>query len=149
MPSFGTASLTRLRTCHEDLQVIFSEVVWAVDCTIVEGHRGQEVQDEYFRLGKSQLMFPDSYHNKYPSMAVDAMKYHDDRPHLHWADKDEMEEFANYVIDTAKRLYAAGAITHLIRWGADWDMDGVRVDCDPDETFFDGPHFELYNPEEI
>lgn len=116
------------------------------DCTIVEGHRGQEVQDEYYRLGKSQVMYPGSNHNTFPSMAVDVMPYHPDRPHLRWTDKDGMEVFAKFVMDTARDLYNAGEISHLVRWGADWDMDGVRVDKDPDESFFDGPHFELFKP---
>jgi peptidoglycan LD-endopeptidase CwlK len=148
MPSFGNRSLANLKTCHVDLQKIFSEVVWTIDCTIVEGHRGQEKQDLYYDLNKSEIKFPNGKHNSFPSMAADVMRYYPDRPHLHWTDKDDMEWFAKFVIDTAQRLYAAGEITHLIRWGADWDMDGVRVDKDPDEGFFDGPHFELYMPKE-
>jgi len=149
MPKFSAASEARLVTCHDDLQLIFREVGWIVDCTIVEGWRDMETQNEYFRLNKSEVQYPDSKHNEYPSMAVDVMKYYPDRPHLHWSDKDDMEDFALFVIGTAERLHATGEIKHLVRWGADWDMDGVRVDKDPDEGFFDGPHFELYEPEEF
>lgn len=149
MPVFGPASTTQLATCHIDIQVIFREVIWTVDCTIIEGHRGQIDQDEYFRLGKSEVQFPNSNHNSFPSMAVDSMRYYPQRPHIHWSDKDDNEWFAKFVIETARKLYDAGEITHLIRWGADWDMDGVRVDKDPDEQFFDGPHFELYEPRDV
>jgi len=143
MPTFSQSSARKLNSCHPDLVRIFEEVIWMRDCTIIEGFRGKETQNEYYRIGKSQLKFPDGNHNKHPSMAVDVMEYYSDRPHLHWTDKDGMENFANYVIGVADSLLDAGEITHKIRWGADWDGDGVRVDKDPDESFFDGPHFEL------
>ena len=146
MPTFSSKSQEKLATCHPDIGKIFDQVVWMRDCTIIEGHRSQERQDELHRLGKSQLRFPRSKHNSFPSEAVDVMEYFDTKPHLHWSDKDGMEDFAKFVIQTAEELYAQGAIEHLIRWGADWDMDGIRVDKDPDESFFDGPHFELFKP---
>lgn len=31
----------------------------------------------------------------------------------------------------------------MLRWGGDWDDDGIRVDFDPNEGFLDGGHFEL------
>lgn len=30
-----------------------------------------------------------------------------------------------------------------VRWGNDWDRDGVPVAQDPDESFRDAPHYEL------
>lgn len=45
-------------------------------------------------------------------------------------------------LSTAMHL-AAKDVGVKIRWGADWDMDGTMVDEDPDESFFDAPHFEL------
>ena len=147
MPKFSKTSQGRLNTCHEDLVTIFEEVIWVRDCTIIEGFRTEEVQNEYYRTGKSQLRFPQSKHNKFPSKAVDVMEYHAEKPHLHWSKTDEIEDFARFVLRMADDLYEAGAITHKLRWGGDWDMDGERVDKDPDETFFDGPHFELVEVE--
>ena len=147
MPTFSKSSRGKLNTCHDDLVKIFDEVIWIRDCTIIEGHRSEDTQNEYYRTGKSQLRFPQSKHNQFPSLAVDVMPYHPERPHLHWSDKDDMERFAKFVIETAEALYAQGKISHLIRWGADWDMDGVRVDKDPNESFFDGPHYELFKPD--
>ena len=132
MPSFSDASMRKLSTCHEDLQAIFNEVIYMQDCTVVEGNRSEARQNELFRTGKSQVTYPNSKHNSYPSMAVD-----------HWSDKDDFENFAVYVMTTAEGMYKKGVITHELRWGGDWDRDGVRVDKDPDERFFDGPHFEL------
>lgn len=30
-----------------------------------------------------------------------------------------------------------------LRWGGDWDQDGIRVDKDPDEKFLDAGHIEI------
>ncbi len=38
---------------------------------------------------------------------------------------------------------AAHELGISIRWGNDWDRDGVEVPMDPDESFSDQPHFEL------
>jgi len=143
MPDFSDASLRKLTTCHKDLQAIFNEVVFMQDCTIVEGHRSEERQNELHRTGKSQVVYPNSKHNSYPSMAADVVRYHPDKPHIHWSDLDDFENFAVYVLTTANALYKKGIITHELRWGGDWDRDGVRVDKDSNERFFDGPHFEL------
>lgn len=143
MPGFSEKSQAKLHTCHPDLIQIFTKVVEIRDCTIIEGYRDEETQNEYFRTGKSQVQFPNGNHNRSPSMAADVMEYFPDRPHIRWSDKDGIEDFANYVIDVADMLRDQGEITHMLRWGGDWDRDGVRVDHDPDERFFDGPHFEL------
>ena len=52
MPKFSKESLDKLATCDARLQKVFNEVIKHVDCTIIEGHRGQETQDEYYRTGK-------------------------------------------------------------------------------------------------
>jgi len=39
---------------------------------------------------------------------------------------------------------AAHELGVKIRWGNDWNRDGVEVPMDPDETFSDKPHFELW-----
>jgi len=141
--------MRRLVTCNSILQFLFQEVIerlpWTdpssgitiKDCTIVCGHRSKKEQDEAVRKGFSKAKFPSSKHNIIPSEAVDAMPYHKALPHIHWKDLDEMEIFSKLVLASAKDLVLP------IRWGGDWDMDGVRVDRDPDERFMDGPHYEM------
>ena len=58
MPKFGSRSRSKLETCHEDLQKVFNEVIKHFDCSILEGTRPQEVQDEYYRTGKSKVKYP-------------------------------------------------------------------------------------------
>jgi len=38
---------------------------------------------------------------------------------------------------------AAETLNLRVRWGNDWDGDGIEVGPDPDESFEDWPHYEL------
>lgn len=136
MPKYSTISKSRLVTCHQDLQTLFNEVIKYYDCTIVYGHRGEIAQNQAYAEGKSQLKWPNSKHNKWPSLAVDAAPY--ERTAIDWG-KLQSSNFAGFVLGIAAMLFAEGKITHRIRSGADWDMDN---DVD-DTTFWDACHFEI------
>ena len=136
MPKYSTISKSRLLTCHQDLQTLFNEVIKYYDCTIVYGHRGEIAQNQAYAEGKSQLKWPNSKHNKWPSLAVDAAPY--ERTAIDWG-KLQSSNFAGFVLGIAAMLFAEGKITHRIRSGADWDMDN---DVD-DTTFWDACHFEI------
>tara|TARA_R100000908_G_C3701133_1_gene111583 strand:- start:53 stop:484 length:432 start_codon:yes stop_codon:yes gene_type:complete len=128
MPRFSTKSKSKLDTCDERLQKIFKKVVKGFDCTVIEGHRGKEKQNEAFKKGNSKLKFPKGKHNSLPSVAVDVIPYPID-----WEDRERMTYFAGYVVGIAKSM----GIT--IRWGGDWNMD-TKV---KDNRFDDLVHFEL------
>lgn len=126
---FSEKSLAKLSTCAEPLQRLFKAVIAkGHDCTIIEGHRDQATQDEYFRTGKSQKKWPDGKHCKTPSQAVDVMPCPID-----WSDRKRLEAFSLIVFATAAELGIA------VRWGGDWNQNGKS----DDEKFFDGPHWEL------
>ena len=128
MPKFGNTSKRRLATCDEDLQELFQEVVKFFDCSILEGHRGEETQNKYFDEGKSQVKWPNGKHNSSPSTALDAAPYPID-----WDDTDRFYYFAGFVKGVAFNIGIP------IRWGGDWDDD-----TDVKETKFkDLVHFEL------
>ena len=128
MPKFGNTSKRRLDTCDEDHQELFQEVVKFFDCSILEGHRGEETQNKYFDEGKSQVKWPDGKHNSSPSTALDAAPYPID-----WDDTDRFYYFAGFVKGVAFNIGIP------IRWGGDWDDD-----TDVKETKFkDLVHFEL------
>lgn len=57
MPKFGRTSRKRLATCDEDLIDLFNEVVKHFDCTVLEGHRGEELQNKYYNEGKSKVKY--------------------------------------------------------------------------------------------
>ena len=125
---YSKKSTDRLMTCHASLQALFFEVIKFADCAILEGHREQERQDRLYEEGKSKLSFPNSKHNKLPSLAVDAAPYPID-----WNDTARFYYFGGIVRGIAFKMDIP------IRWGGDWDGD-LQV---KDQTFNDLPHFEL------
>jgi len=129
MPTFSTRSMARLEECNPDLIKIFMEVVTGFDCTIIEGHRSEDRQNEMKETGRSQLDWPKSKHNKEPSEAVDVAPYPVD-----WEDRERFIFFGGYVLGIAVRMKIG------LRWGGDWDHD-TQV---KDNRFDDLPHFELY-----
>lgn len=128
MPKFSQRSLQRLKTCHPDLQKLFEEVIKTYDCTIQEGHRSNERQEQLFDEDKTKLRAGQSKHNKTPSIAVDVAPYPTD-----WQDHKAFIFFAGYVFATADKLGIS------IRWGGNWDGDSEFND----QKFNDYPHFEL------
>ena len=134
MNKFSTASQERLSTCHKDLQTLFNTVLPLVDCSILEGHRGEEAQNQYFREGKSQLRYPESKHNKSPSMAVDVAPWP-----IKWENIERFRFFGAYVIGIADLLFEQGAMAYHVRWGGDFNANQDWSD----NTFSDYVHFEL------
>ena len=130
MPRFGKRSKERLKSCNADLQMVFNEVIKYVDCSILEGHREKERQNQLYDEGKTKVLYPNGRHNAYPSNAVDVVPYPVD-----WDDRERMTLFAGFVLGTAKQM----GIT--LRWGGDWDRD-FEV---KDNRFDDFPHFEVTN----
>jgi peptidoglycan L-alanyl-D-glutamate endopeptidase CwlK len=141
MYKYGARSRKRLKTVHEDLQLIFNEAIKYEDIAILCGVRSKEEQDKAFADGKSQKEWPDSKHNVEKegdkSMAIDAAPYPVD-----WDELNRFYMFVGRIKQIADELYAAGKIKHKIRCGADWDMDGWTND----QKFHDLPHVELAKP---
>ena len=128
MPKFGKRSRERLATCDERLQKVFNEVIKFVDCSVLEGHRGQERQDQLFDEGKTKVKYPNGRHNSDPSRAVDVTPYP-----VNWEDRERQTLFAGFVLGVANQMGIS------LRWGGDWDQDFEVMD----NRFDDFPHFEL------
>ena len=134
MPSFSLASKQHLNSCHKDLQMLFNTVISSFDCSIICGRRGELEQNQAFADGKSKLKFPNSKHNKTPSMAIDVAPYPVD-----WHDVDRLNFFGGYVLGIAALLHYEGFMSHRLRWGGDWDRNMILKD----NKFNDLVHFEL------
>ena len=128
MPKFGNRSKERLATCDEKLQKVFNEVIKYIDCSVLEGHRGEERQNRLYDEGKTKLRYPSGRHNNDPSTAVDVTPYPVD-----WADRERQTLFAGFVLGIARSMGIK------LRWGGDWNMD-FKVQ---DNRFDDFPHFEI------
>lgn len=133
MPTFGKRSLVERDTLHEDLKLILDEAIKYVDFMIVQGYRDEETQNKYFVEKKSNLRYPNSLHNKIPSMAVDIVPFVNDVG-LDW---DNTDRFYKVVFFIKGIAYAKGI---EVRLGADWDGDFYSKD----QKFHDIPHIELY-----
>jgi len=154
MPSFGRSSTAQLSTCHVLLQRLFQRVVIDYDCTVLEGHRGQQAQDRAFAEGKSKLKYPNGKHNQYPSIAVDVAPYDVNLKGVNWKTsvldhgKLDKEGLANL----CRFYHFAGLVKGIsllmgikIRWGGDWDGDNYFND----QTFNDLVHFEIVSPRDV
>lgn len=128
MPAFGKSSQDKLATCDPRLQKVFNEVIKYFDCTVIEGHRGEEAQNKAFAEGKSKLKYPQGKHNKTPSLAADVLPYPID-----WNDTNRMRYFAGFVVGIAATMGIK------LRWGGDWNQNTELKD----NSFNDLPHFEI------
>ena len=145
---FSTTSKRNLEQCHRDLKKIHEEAIkyCPVDYGINQGHRTYDKQLEYFLEGKSSIdprTGARSKHMEFPSEATDihvAESHAGDK--LTW-DKMHLTFIAGYLIALSHQLYKQGEICHVLRWGGNWDSDGV---ISLDQSLQDFPHFELIKP---
>lgn len=145
MPDFSSRSRARLDTCSPSIQRVFWEVVRFHDCTVIEGHRTRERQNELFNATpqRTKVMWPNSKHNGSPSDAADVGPYIAGRG-IPWPDKKKHKD--TYIKDLAQFYYFAGIVIAtaksmdiILRWGGDWDRDNTLTD----QTFDDLVHFEV------
>jgi|TARA_R110002167_G_scaffold112850_1_gene285540 peptidoglycan L-alanyl-D-glutamate endopeptidase CwlK len=128
MPKFGKRSKERLKGVDARLINVCNELIKIMDCTIIEGVRSDEKQNEYFKNGKSKK---DGIVNKgmhQLGKAIDLAPYPID-----WNDRDRFHYMGGMVRGIAKQLNLK------VRWGGDWDSDGQVYD----NTFDDLVHIEI------
>lgn len=130
---FSTTSLQRLSTCDPKLQLVMKGALATnlIDISIIEGARGRETQDLYFKEGKSKVPWPNSKHNGEVSLAVDAGPYVNGQLSFN---KDHCCFLAGIVLGVSKSLGIP------LRWGGNWDMDGEPL---TDQDFQDLVHYEI------
>lgn len=148
---FGKVSQENLSEIHPDLKLIMDEAlkVSDIDFGIHEGSRTIEKQLDYFLQGKSKLdprrsgVLAHAKHVIFDAREkAEAIDLHIASKENAW-DREHLCFVAGVITSTAHRLYSEGKILHLIRWGGNWDRDGVIL---KDQSFHDLPHFELYKP---
>lgn len=128
---WGNGSLRVRATLHPKLKKVVDEMLQYMDLTLISGYRTKEQQELLFREGKSKLQYPQSKHNRYPSIAVDV------QPHPYPTDEKELWAALGYMAGLARKIGETYGLE--IRWGGDWDRDGDLTDNDFDDLF----HLEI------
>jgi peptidoglycan L-alanyl-D-glutamate endopeptidase CwlK len=124
MPVFSQKSLKNLAECHETLQKLAKSAILHFDFAVICGHRDEESQELAFQQGKSKKHWPESKHNKTPSLAFDAVPLVDNK--VSWA-ADDFDDFARVMFQCAVLL----DIDDKIIWGGEF------------KTLVDRPHWEV------
>lgn len=144
--SFGKRSTKNLNTCEDDIRKVMEMAISVseVDFGISEGVRTLERQMELFNQGKSKIdgTTRKGKHNHNPSQACDIYIYHPDletRRRLAY-DVGSLCYVAGVIMACTQILLHRKEITHTMRWGGNWDKDGVIL---KDQSFDDLPHFEI------
>ena len=142
MPEFGNASRARLVTCRDVLKELFTRVIKIRDCSIVCGHRPNDVQDALYAQGRTapgdivtNAKAGESAHNSLPSDALDAVPY----PEL-WSSPSAFAQLSVIVMEQWEEMTVEGLTDGWeLVWGGDWDGDR-----DPNDTDnWDKPHWEV------
>ena len=131
---YSQRSLSRLQTCHPDLQLLMVEALADPECpcdmSVLCGYRGEEEQNAAYASGASKLKYPQSRHNQTPSLAVDVAPYINGAVSWDW---EHYYPLAEHIKATWQRLEQRELTTghHSLSWGGDW------------RSFKDGPHWQL------
>lgn len=120
MPKFSGSSKRKLEECDNRLQTVMNEAIKYYDFSVICGHRGKTEQNTAYFSGHSEKLWPNSRHNKIPSLAVDIAPYPID-----WSNTKRFYELAGVIKTVAKQLKIK------IQWGGDW------------KSFKDYPHWQV------
>jgi len=139
MYALSKRSLGRLEGVNPTLIAILEEGVKHSPYDFgIPQHGGLRTAEDQHYLFLSKKSTKDGYEKKSKHQsgnAADIYLYIDGR--ASW-NKDKLEEVWLHLKDIAEECFDA-----TLRWGGDWNMDGVRVDKDDKESFFDGAHIEI------
>lgn len=143
---FSKTSAERLATCDPYIQKVLNKAIEIseVDFGIAQGERTVAQQQQYFDEGKSRVN-PQNYSaEELPlkgfhitneiytkSGAVDIYAYYNGA--AQW-DSKHLTYLAGII------MAVDGMMENKMKWGGNWDMDGVIID---DQSFDDLPHFQM------
>ena len=119
MYQFSQRSRDNLKQCHNDLRIVAEHAIQYVDFTVICGHRHEEEQNKAFDDGFSKVRYPDSKHNKTPSLAFDFIPY----PFKSWEDEAGFEKIGHMMKAIAGLLKQFGVIESEFNYGGDWGWD--------------------------
>lgn len=164
MNVFGKRSEECLETCTPGMVKVarLSLIRSAVDFGVYQGGRHIYLQQQYFDQGKSKINPKDYSIDELPKVAKHIIipgnpKYSKSRAiDILVCEKYKSKSLAwnhlhlTYIASTFKcvalELFELGEIDFNIRWGGDWDNDGVLL---MDQKFNDLVHLEEHRPAKL
>jgi len=117
------SSKAKLETCCLELRVLIESAIKnsPIDFSVIEGHRGEKAQNEYFKKGTSTLKYPNSKHNTWLSQAIDIIPY----PMGFKATIKEWDTLIQHIKNVAKEK-------------------NIKISCGHEwKNFKDSPHVEI------
>lgn len=121
----NSTSLKKLETCHKDIQRLAKAVDEVLPIQCICGERNEYEQNKAFNTGASKKKYPQSKHNKRPSLAGDFIPDPDRNPAtLDWGDIKSFELMCLTFEQKADEL-------------------GIKIRLGRDFSFKDYPHCEL------
>ena len=141
---FANSSLSHLKKVHKDLRLICEQVksISDIDFDISCSYRSITEQNRLYKQGKSKIdgINNKGKHNTIPSEAVDIYCYNGSKASY---DYNNLSYIAGLFRAVSQMMYKKYEISHIIRWGGNWNQDGVLI---TDQDFNDLPHFEIVKP---
>ena len=134
--AWGQTSRTMLAQCAPDLQVLWNRVIarddLPFDLKVTCGYRGEADQNKAYAEKKSRLKFPNSKHNKSPSLATDVSPFVDGTISWDWKLYNQLAPIVkNEWEKMTTEAKVRGRTLPKLVWGGDW----VKLQ--------DGPHWQL------
>jgi len=159
MHPFNDRSLRLVETLHPDLKVVLlaarAVAPFPFDIPDDGGHRTTERQRELYMIGREiqrgvivrtgrivtniDGVTKKSKHNESPSQAVDLYCNIKNKADLAF-NQNQLLILAGVIIAVSNQLLLDGKISHDVRCGCDWDMDGEAI---RDQKLQDLAHYEL------
>jgi len=137
--AIGAVSRSKLDGVHPKLVDVVERAIAisVVDFVVIEGIRSIGKQAELYTKGVSKTL--KSKHLKQGDgygHAVDLVPYVNGK--IDWQNLEGFREIKKAMFEAASQVGVE------LRWGNDWNRNGVEVEADPRESFADWPHFELW-----
>lgn len=153
---FGLKSKDNMDTLDKRAQAFLHYALYRspMDFSVIEGYRGEELQNLYFRTGASQIKFPDGQHNisdsdgNPASLAFHLLPAPSKLPILDydiWKDRERLTYLAGIIVGLGAACAIESGETTGVKgliWGGDWDNDGILNRHDG-SSFDDLCHFSI------
>ena len=134
MRSWSEKSLDIRSTLDNRLILMVDALLEYMDVSLVSGHRDEREQSLLYHgtPQRSQLKWPDSKHNTFPSLAIDM------QPYPYPDNENDLRAALGYMAGLCYIIAERNAFS--IRWGGDWNRNGSVTDNGFDDLF----HIEIY-----